>query len=130
IVSSTTATTVTFLGTITPVAGRTDIAGLDYDRENQVLYAVFDDSNYLRAMQPDGTFVGEWVLPGNSQEGIAIHGSDLFVAEDSGKIWRYQLSSIMQNVGNCSNTAVTNCTTNPQCDDGDVCTTDTCNSSN
>lgn len=94
--SSATATAVTFLGTITPVAGRTDISGLDYDREQQILYAVFDDANDLRAMRPDGTFVGEWVLPGNDQEGIAIHACDLFVAEDSGKVWRYRFPSDMR----------------------------------
>jgi len=96
--SSATSTTVTFLGTITPVAGRVDIAGLDYDREREILYAVFDDSNNLRAMHPDGSLIGEWVLPGNDQEGIAIHDCELFVAEDSGKVWRYPFPGDMRDV--------------------------------
>lgn len=96
--SSATATSVTFMGTITPVTGRTDISGLDYDREHQILYAVFDDANDLRAMRSDGTFVGEWVLPGNDQEGIAIRECELFVAEDSGKVWRYAFPTDMRDV--------------------------------
>ena len=89
ILSSSTATTVTHLGTITPVSGRNDIAGLHYDDENEVLYAVFDQSNRLRAMQADGTYLQEWTLAGNNQEGIAFVGNDLVIAEDSGHVRSY-----------------------------------------
>ncbi len=91
ILSSSTSTTVTPLSTITPVAGRNDISGLDYDVENEVLYAIFDNFNALRAMQPDGTFLSEWELPKDDQEGIAITTDNLFIAEDSAdiEIWRY-----------------------------------------
>ncbi len=89
IVSSSTSTTVTHVSTITPVAGRTDLSGLHYDVDNQVLYAIFDSSNRLRAMQADGTFIAEWVLPGSAQEGITLAGTDLFVSQDDGKVWRY-----------------------------------------
>jgi len=86
--SSTTSTTVVFKGTITPVAGRTDISGLHYDVDNDVLYAVFDSANALRAMEADGTLVKEWVLPGSDQEGIAldVDADNLFIAEDSGRV--------------------------------------------
>jgi hypothetical protein len=88
--SSTTATTVTHLETITPVPGRTDLSGLHYDSNNEVLYAIFDDSDLLRAMQADGTFLEEWDLAGNDQEGVALLGDTLFIAEDvGGEVWRY-----------------------------------------
>jgi hypothetical protein len=90
IVSSAVSTFVTHVWTITPVAGRAGISGLHYDRENQLLYAVFDDSNLLRAMQSDGAFVGEWSLPGNDQEGVTLTACDMVVAEDVGKeVWSY-----------------------------------------
>ena len=90
ILSSPTATTVTPISTITPVVGRTDISGLHYDTDYEVLYAIFDSSNLLRAMEPDGTFIAEWELVGNDQEGITLAGTDLFIAEDVGKeVWRY-----------------------------------------
>ena len=88
--SSTTATTVTYLETITPVLGRTDLSGLHYDSNNEVLYAIFDGSDLLRAMQADGTFLAEWDLAGNDQEGVALLGDRLFIAEDVGEeVWRY-----------------------------------------
>jgi hypothetical protein len=142
ILSSTTATTVTFLGTITPVAGRADISGLDYDRDNQILYAVFDSANALRAMQVDGTFVAEWDLPGNDQEGIAVRACDLFIAEDSGKVWRYDFpvdrrDDDADGVTNCLDlcpgtpagtpvdatgcTIVPVCASNADCTDGNFC---------
>jgi hypothetical protein len=89
IVSSSTSTAVTFLGTITPVAGRADLSALDFDRDHQVLYAAYDTDNLLRAMKPDGTFLKEWTLPANDQEGIALHGNALYIAEDTGSIIRY-----------------------------------------
>ena len=84
IASSTSSTTVTHVSTITPVAGRTDISGLHYDVDNQVLYAAFDGSNRLRAMEADGAFLAEWVLPGSNQEGVTLAGNHLYIAEDYG----------------------------------------------
>jgi len=95
IISSTTATTVTPVSTIVPVSGRDDISGLHYDPQEEVLFAAFDSSNRLRAMESDGTFLQEWDLVGNDQEGIAFAGRDLFVAEDVGKeVWRYTLCAM------------------------------------
>lgn len=89
IASSSTSTTVTYQGTITAAAGRTDISGLNYDMDQQVLYAIYDSSNTLLAMTVDGTSLKEWQLPGNNQEGIALHNNVLYIAEDSGQIMRY-----------------------------------------
>ena len=89
--TSAVSTTVAFVGTITPVVGRTDLAGLHFDVANQVLYAVFDGVNALRAMQADGTLITEWVLPGFDQEGIALDAAtdNLFISEDSGRVMLY-----------------------------------------
>jgi len=87
IVSSATSTAVTFLDSFTPVPGRGDLSGLHYDAG--VLYGIYDGANFLRAMTPAGGLIREWDLPGQNQEGIALRGSDLFIAEDSGDIVRY-----------------------------------------
>jgi sugar lactone lactonase YvrE len=54
-----------------------------------VLYAIYDGPNYLRAMTPAGSLLREWDLPGSNQEGVALRGNDLFIAQDSGDIVRY-----------------------------------------
>lgn len=64
--------------------GRTDLSGLHYDAANDVLYAIWDSSNLLRAMRPDGTFLAEWTLPGTRQEGITFQGNNLLIAQDNG----------------------------------------------
>lgn len=89
ILSSPTSTSVTYLDSFTPVPGRSDLSGLDYNVGTGVLYAVYDGPNYLRAMTPAGGLLREWDLPGSNQEGVALRSSDLFIAEDSGDIVRY-----------------------------------------
>lgn len=78
-----------FLSTFNPVLGRMDLAGLDYERDSGVLYAVYDSANLMPATTASSTLIPEWTLPGSNQEGVALHGSNLFVAEDSGDIVRY-----------------------------------------
>jgi uncharacterized protein YjiK len=90
IVSSPTSTAVTFLDSFTPVPGRSDLSGLDYEVGTGVLYAIYDGPNYLRAMTPSGGLLREWDLPGSNQEGVALRSNDLFIAEDSGDIVRYR----------------------------------------
>ena len=87
--SSSTATTATEVDLIMPAQGLTDLSGLHYDRQTDVLYAIFDDANLWRAMQTDGTLIDEWLLPGVDQEGVAIGPCSLFIAEDSGGLWNY-----------------------------------------
>ncbi len=89
ILTSATSTAVSLLGSFNPVAGRSDLSGLDYDRAAGALYAIYDGPNLMRAMTTAGTFLKEWTLPGSSQEGIALRGSSLFIAEDSGDIVLY-----------------------------------------
>jgi sugar lactone lactonase YvrE len=89
ILSSPTSTAVNYLGSFTPVAGRNDLSGLDYVAGTGVLYAIYDGPNYLRAMTPAGSLLREWDLPGSNQEGVALRGNDLFIAQDSGDIVRY-----------------------------------------
>ncbi|MDP6545377.1 MAG: esterase-like activity of phytase family protein [Phycisphaerae bacterium] len=89
IASSLSSTTVIPISTITPVTGRTDLSGLHYDVDNEVLYAIYDSDNKLRAMEADGTFLIEWELPGVTQEGIAMMGDHLYIAEDFGQVVDY-----------------------------------------
>ena len=90
--SSSTSTDVVFLETITPVPGRTDISGLHYAEEHGLLYAVWDSANRMAALEPDGTLVADWELAGNDQEGIAVVGCELFIAEDVGvEVWCYHV---------------------------------------
>jgi hypothetical protein len=89
ILTSATSTTVSPLGSFNPVTGRRDLSGLDYDRAAGVLYAIYDGPNLMRAMTTAGSFLKEWTLPGSNQEGIAVRGSSLFIAEDSADIMLY-----------------------------------------
>lgn len=91
--SSATATIVTPVTTLTPAPGVTDISGLAYNPTNGLVYAIFDTANLLLAMRTDGTVIGRWDLPGNDQEGIAIRGCTMFIAEDTAgvghEVWSY-----------------------------------------
>jgi len=91
IVSSTTSTTVTYVRQFTPVSGRTDISGLDYDADNSVIFVEYDANNKVDAVTSAGTLVKEWTLPQLDQEGFARNGAcDIFISQDSAKsVWRY-----------------------------------------
>jgi hypothetical protein len=84
IASSTTSTDVTHIQTIGAINNVSDISDMHYDAGTDVLYAIFDNANLLRAMRPDGTLLQEWTLPGNDQEGLTLHGTDLYIGEDYG----------------------------------------------
>lgn len=90
IVSSSLSTTVHFVDSFsTPYS---DISGMYYDENNDVLYAVYDGANKLVAMETDGTFIAEWSLPSatQDQEGFTIGDScHVFLAEDTRTVWRY-----------------------------------------
>jgi hypothetical protein len=90
IISSGTSSSVKFQSSFQAASRRTDLSGLHYDATNNVLYAIWDSSNLLRAMRPDGTLLEEWVLPGKHQEGIAFQGSNLVIAQDNGPVIRYK----------------------------------------
>lgn len=88
ILTSATSTSVTFIDSFRPV-DRNDLSGLHYDRDRDALFAIYDSPNVIRAMRPDGTLIEEWTLPGMDQEGIALAGNVLYVADDSGAVVRY-----------------------------------------
>jgi len=85
--SSNSSTSVNFIGAF--ASGISDISGLHYDETQGVLYALHDGGNWLRAFKRgDGPL--NWVLvkdwssaPGSHQEGVALTGNRLVIAEDS-----------------------------------------------
>ncbi len=88
--SSQTSTAVSFLGFVTPVAGRVDISDLCFDRDNNVLYILYDSSNLIRAVRIDMSLIDEWFVPGIEQEGIAVlPPCDVVIADDVGVLTRY-----------------------------------------
>jgi len=65
---------------------------MNYQASQGVLYAIYDSANLLRAMNPDGTLIKEWNLPGNDQEGLTLEGNELYIGEDygnGGNVFRY-----------------------------------------
>ena len=92
IISSTSSTYVNYIRLIETDAD--DISGLDYNISQQQLYAIHDKHDLLQAINLDGTIADEWQLPGSSQEGIALKGTELYITEDygssNGDIIRYQ----------------------------------------
>jgi hypothetical protein len=131
--SSPTSESVTEVDVFVPVAGRNDLSGLHYDWREDVLHAIFDVYDLWRAMLTDGSLIDEWDLPGIDQEGIAIGGCNLFIAEDGGALWSYPFP---QNPGDADGDGVVDCDDNcPQDgnagqvdtdgdDHGDVCDAD------
>ncbi|MBT4857086.1 hypothetical protein HON52_02765 [Candidatus Uhrbacteria bacterium] len=83
----------------TVVSGITDISGLSYDSATGYLVAVHDGYNVARMYTPAGALLGEMVLPGDNQEGVATHVScpdaelHVTIAEDAGsgasEVWVY-----------------------------------------
>jgi len=80
------------LDTIAPHAGRDDISGLHYDPCTGILYAIHDSHDVIVEMTADGSFLREYDLAGDSQEGIALIGGStsgqttIFIAEDAGEV--------------------------------------------
>jgi WD40 repeat protein len=75
---------VSYVTTITPIPGQTDLSGLNYDSESQLIYAVYDSTDRFVKMTADGTIVQEYSLPGTAQEGVSISSDgSIFIADDS-----------------------------------------------
>lgn len=89
ILSGKTSTSVTHVRTIDADRSIADISGMHYAIAHDVLYAVYDSANLLRAITPDGTLLKEWDLPGDDQEGITFKDAELYIAHDSGGVYRY-----------------------------------------
>lgn len=81
--------TVSYLDTLVP-ASYTDISGLEYDSNTNLVYAIFDGDNIIVAMRTDGGVLKEVALPGDNQEGIAVEPdcgdgtASVYITEDSG----------------------------------------------
>jgi len=85
---------VSHVATIASPAGLSDFSGAHFDGEH--FYFVYDSSSYLGVYTVDSyqtpstfAFVEDYQLAGDSQEGIALSGSAIYIAEDSGEIWSY-----------------------------------------
>lgn len=84
---------VTYEGSVTGT--HTDIAGLFFSTETQLLYVLYDGADVLEERSGDGTLVNTYsTVPGNDQEGVVIvptsdSAGDVTFAEDSGRIMRY-----------------------------------------
>lgn len=95
-VDTSSAETVSFLGTIEVAAGVTDVSGLSYSTETKTLYALFDGANVLVETDAAGTAMASYTAPGNDQEGVAVVSdctagfASVYIAEDVGpEVWRY-----------------------------------------
>ncbi|MFC1681054.1 esterase-like activity of phytase family protein [Pseudomonadota bacterium] len=90
--------------TIKPVPKRDGLSGLHYHQGENILYAIYDKYDCLREMRMDGSLIAEWRLPKDHQEGIAVAGNDLYIAQDNGKVWRYDFSKIKRQNKKCKQT--------------------------
>ncbi len=63
-----------------------DISGLAYDAQGDHLVLVSDASNLLVELQ-GGTILGQYLLPGDEQEGVVLDGLGyMYIAQENGKI--------------------------------------------
>ncbi len=77
--------------------GRSDLAGLNWNSDTQILYASYDGYDLLTELESDGTLVNEYAMTsGLDQEGITIipdcstGTADIYVADDGGpNVWSY-----------------------------------------
>jgi hypothetical protein len=77
--------------------GRSDLAGLHWNSDTQLIYAVYDGSDVLTEYAADGTAGVSYDMPtGVAQEGVALVADcasgtgTLFIADDGGPyIWQY-----------------------------------------
>ncbi len=64
-----------------------DISGLAYDGKGDLLVLVSDTSNLLVELKREGTILGQYLLPGDEQEGVVLDGLGyMYIAQESGEI--------------------------------------------
>ena len=64
-----------------------DLCGLYYDQGSDRLYAISGVGNTLFELTKDGKILAASILPGDTQEGIAVDKAGfLYIAQDSGGI--------------------------------------------
>ncbi len=77
--------------------GRSDLSGLNWNSDTQILYAEYDGYDLLAELESDGTVVNEYAMTsGLNQEGItvvpdcALGVADVYVADDGApNVWKY-----------------------------------------
>jgi uncharacterized protein YjiK len=64
-----------------------DISGLAYDAQGDFLVLISDMSNLLVELKREGTILGQYLLPGDEQEGVVLDGLGyMYIAQESGEI--------------------------------------------
>ena len=64
-----------------------DISGLAYDTQGDHLVLVSDASNLLVELKKGGTILGQYLLPGDEQEGVVLDGLGyMYIAQENGEI--------------------------------------------
>ncbi len=64
-----------------------DISGLAYDSQGDHLVLVSDASNLLVELKKEGTILGQYLLPGDEQEGVVLDGLGyMYIAQENGEI--------------------------------------------
>lgn len=87
--------TVSYVATLTPVSGRSDLSDMQYNAHTRTLYLIYDSSNYIREVLTNATLVVEYTLPGADQEGISFvrtspSGGVVYMGQDTGGVKRYE----------------------------------------
>lgn len=82
--SSATSTAVEFLGTWTPIPGRTDVRSVEYDAVADVFYLAWVDPNRISQVSNTGALLADWPLLGGKPEGLTVRGCELWIADDNG----------------------------------------------
>lgn len=90
-----TSATLNYSGTIE--TNTLDLSDLNFQGDQNILYAIYDGSNLLREYTLDGVLLNEFDLPseGNTQEGVALlpnypeNNTTIYIAEDSGGLKEY-----------------------------------------
>lgn len=93
-IDTSTSGSVTLIDTFS--TGRSDLAGLTWNSDTQLLYASYDWDNRLYELTADGTEVNDYEMDSTDQEGVemipdcASGTGTLYIADDGGpNIWEY-----------------------------------------
>ena len=64
-----------------------DISGLAYDAQGDHLVLISDASNLLVELKKEGSILGQYLLPGDEQEGVVLDGLGyMYIAQENGAI--------------------------------------------
>ena len=73
--------------------GITDLSGMHYDADRNLLLVLSDSRNALSEIRLDGTIAAVYAIQGRDQEGITIDGDgNVYIAQDSGLILKLRPS--------------------------------------